>query len=180
MPTAVITGASRGIGRAIAKRLAREYAIVAAARTEKDLKTLAAEIEQAGGSCRPVVVDVSDDQAVQRAFTQIQADVLVNNAGVGVMKPLLELTPADWRLMMSTNLDSLYYVTRALLPGMVARRSGFVITIGSLAGRNPFAGGTCYTATKHGVIGFAESLPPSCRDRSPRISFRPDARRTGC
>ena len=169
-PTAVITGASRGIGRAIAKRLAERYRIVAAARSRGELDTLVREIEEAGGEARAAVVDVGDAKAVAAAFADVAAEVLVNNAGVGVLKPLAELTPEEWHRMLDTNVNSLYYVTRALLPGMLERGRGHVVTIGSLAGRNPFAGGTCYSGTKHFVVGFAESLMLEVRERGVKVS----------
>jgi 3-oxoacyl-[acyl-carrier protein] reductase len=168
--TAVVTGASRGIGRAIARRLAREYDIVAAARSRDELASLKAEIESLDGCCRTVAVDVADAAQVRTAFDGIAADVLVNNAGVASMKPFLELTPEEWYRMVDVNFNALYHVTRALLPGMVERHRGHVVTIGSLAGRNPFAGGSCYAATKHAVIGWSESLMLEVRDVGVRVS----------
>lgn len=169
-PTAVVTGASRGIGRAVAKRLAERWEIVALARTAGELETLHAEIEDAGGRCRPVTVDVADAKAVERALSGVEADVLVNNAGIGIMKPLVELSLDEWRRMVSVNLDALFYVTRVLLPGMLARHAGHIVTIGSLAGRNPFTNGVCYSATKHAVVGFSESLMLEVRDAGVRVS----------
>src|SRR5215207_783525 len=95
-PVAVITGASRGIGRAIALRLAREYEIVAVARSEDELESLAQDIEAAGGSCRPRAVDITNPDAVAAALSGIDAQVLVNNAGVGTLKPFMELTRDEW------------------------------------------------------------------------------------
>lgn len=169
-PIAVITGASRGIGRAIAKRLAERWEIVAVARSSDELASLRREIESAGGTCRPITLDITDAAAVERALGGIEADVLVNNAGVGMLRPLLELSLEDWRTMVGVNLDALFYVTRVLLPGMVQRRAGFIITIGSLAGRNAFVGGACYAATKHAVVGFSESLMLEVRDAGVRVS----------
>lgn len=168
--TALVTGASRGIGRAIALRLAARWRIIATARTARDLETLAAEIEAASGCCEPVVLDVSDGRAVAAALHGRDVDVVVNNAGVGVMKPLVELTPEDWHRMVDVNLTAIYHVTRAVLPGMIQRGRGHVIIIGSLAGRNAFVGGTCYSATKHAVIGFAESLMLEVRDAGVKVS----------
>ena len=169
-PTAVVTGASRGIGRAIAKRLADRFDIVAAARSAGELDTLAEEIGQAGGHCRPLTLDVTDSAAVERALSGVDADVLVNNAGVGTLRPLLELTLDDGKRMVDVNFNALFYVTRALLPGMVERNSGFIVNIGSLAGRSSFVGGACYAATKHAVVGFSESLMLEVRDANVRVS----------
>jgi 3-hydroxy acid dehydrogenase / malonic semialdehyde reductase len=169
-PVAVVTGASRGIGRAVALRLAERYDIVALARSTQALDDLAAEIRRGGGKCEVRSADLADDAATVKALDGISADVLVNNAGVVTLKPFMELTPAEWREMIDVNLNALYTVTRALLPGMIARRRGFIVVIGSLAGRNPFAGGTAYTATKHGVIGFAESLMLEVRHANVRVA----------
>ncbi len=169
-PTAVITGASRGIGRAIALRLAPEHDIVAAARSADDLESLAGEIRHAGGRCTPVVVDVADPAAVAAAFAGLDADVLVNNAGVGVIKPLLDTTPEEWQRQVDVNFNALYHVTRALLPGMVARKHGHVVIIGSIAGRSAFAGGAAYTGTKHAVMAFAECLLLEVRDQGVKVS----------
>lgn len=167
---AVITGASRGIGRAVAKRLAERWEILALARSEPELESLREEIVAAGGHCTVAPCDVGDAQAVERALAGVEADVLVNNAGIGIMKPLVELTFEEWRRMMRVNVDSLFLVTRALLPGMMRRRAGHIITIGSLTGRNPFPGGTCYSATKHAVLGFTESLMLEVREAGVRVS----------
>ncbi|HUK62351.1 MAG TPA: SDR family NAD(P)-dependent oxidoreductase [Dongiaceae bacterium] len=169
-PRAVVTGASRGIGRAIALRLAERYDIVALARTTEALAELAKEIAGKGGACTPVTVDLADSAAVEKGLARVDADVLVNNAGVITIKPFLEITPGEWREMMDVNLTSIYTATRALLPGMIARRRGFIVLIGSLAGRNTFPGGTGYTATKHGVIGFAESLMLEVREANVRVA----------
>jgi 3-hydroxy acid dehydrogenase/malonic semialdehyde reductase len=169
-PTALVTGASRGIGRAIARRLARRWDIVAVARTAPDLETLAAEITGNGGSCEPMVLDVSDGSAVNAALCSRNVDVVVNNAGIGVLKPFVELAPEEWHRMVDVNFNAIYYVTRAVLPGMIRRGAGHVIIIGSLAGRNAFVGGTCYSATKHAVIGFAESLMLEVRDAGVKVS----------
>src|SRR5665213_1394761 len=117
-PVAVVTGASRGIGRAVALRLAAEYDIVALARSDDALESLAQDIERAGGSCRPRVVDLTNRGAVTSALSGIDAHVLVNNAGVGVLKPFLELTRDEWTQMVAVNFNALFDVTSALLPSM--------------------------------------------------------------
>ena len=169
-PTCLVTGASKGIGRAIALRMAHTHDIVAAARNEEALDALAAEIGEMGGRCHTLVVDVTDPVAVAAALSEVRADVLVNNAGVATMKPFLELTPEEWHRMIDVNLNALYHVTRAVLPGMAERGRGHVVFVGSLAGRNTFVGGTAYTATKHAVMGLAESLMLEVRDRGVKVS----------
>jgi 3-hydroxy acid dehydrogenase / malonic semialdehyde reductase len=170
-PVALVTGASRGIGRAIALRLAPRWSIIAAARTATELETLATEIRHRGGSCATLVIDLTDGPAVQKALAEREVDVIVNNAGVGVMKPFVELQPDEWQLMMDVNLNAVYHVTRALLPGMIQRGRGHVVIIGSLAGNRGFAGGTCYSATKFALNGLAESLMIEVRDAGVRVSM---------
>jgi 3-oxoacyl-[acyl-carrier protein] reductase len=170
MPVAVITGASKGIGRAIALRLAAEYEIVAAARSRGALETLVREIDAAGGRCRPVPVDLRDECEAHDAFTGIDADVLVHNAGVGVLEPLMELTSEQWHTMIDVNINALYHVTRALVPAMLARGRGHIVLIGSVAGRNAFVGGTAYAASKAFGQAFAESLMLEVRDRGVKVS----------
>jgi NADP-dependent 3-hydroxy acid dehydrogenase YdfG len=169
-PTALITGASRGIGRAIALRLGATHHIVAVARTGADLETLAREIADAGGSCDPVELDVADPPRVAETLGGRRADVLVNNAGVGYLKPFLELTPAEWSAMVDVNFNALFHVTRAVLPGMIARGRGHIVIIGSISGRSAYVGGTCYGGTKHAVMGFSESLMLEVRDRGVKVS----------
>ena len=170
-PTALITGASRGIGRAIALRLAPRWAVLALARSAGELETLAAEIRNKGGACEPIVLDVTDGHAVRDALARRDVDVVVNNAGVGVMKPFVELTPEEWKLVMDVNLNAVYHVTHALLPGMITRGRGHVVIIGSIAGKSGFAGGTAYSATKFAMTGFAESLMLEVRDAGVKVSI---------
>jgi 3-oxoacyl-[acyl-carrier protein] reductase len=170
-PVAVITGASRGIGRATALRLAGHYDIVALARSDDELESLAQEIERSGGSCRPRVVDLTKPAAVSAALAGIDADVLVNNAGVGTIKPFMELTRDEWTQMVDVNFNALYDVTRALLPSMIERRTGHVVIIGSITGRSAFPGGSCYAATKHAVMAFSECLMLEVRDFGVKVSI---------
>jgi 3-oxoacyl-[acyl-carrier protein] reductase len=118
-----------------------------------------------------VAVDVADPDAVAAALGGRAADVLVNNAGVGTLKPLLELTPEEWRTMVDVNFNALYHVTRAVLPGMVQRGRGHVVIVGSIAGRSAFVGGAGYAATKHAAMGFAESLMLEVRDTGVKVSI---------
>ena len=169
-PTAVVTGASRGIGRAVARRLAAQYRVIAIARDEKELRRLSEEIASAGGDCHPLTVDLAQPAAIDTAMRDLEADVLVNNAGVITKKPLVDLTSAEWHAMMDVNVNALYHVTRQLLPGMIARRRGHIVNIASIAGRSAFPGGTGYVATKHAVLGFSESLMLEVREFGVRVS----------
>jgi len=169
-PTALITGASRGIGRAIAVRLATTYDLVIVAREQASLNETAAAARTVGAQVQSLPLDVSDSAAVATMLADVDADLLVNNAGVAVMRPFLEMTAEEWHRMVDVNINALYHVTRAVLPGMVKRGRGHVCTIGSIAGRNTFAGGTCYSGTKHFVMGFAESLMLEVRDAGVGVS----------
>lgn len=169
-PVSVVTGASRGIGRAIAMRLARTHRVVGVGRDRAALAQVVDDIAGSGGEAEALPLDVTDADAVARGLSGRAVDVLVHNAGVGVMKPLLELTPAEWQRMMDVNVNALYHVTRALLPGMVERGRGHVVIIGSIAGRSAFVGGAGYATTKHAVMGFAENLMLEVRDAGVKVS----------
>jgi len=169
-PVALITGASRGIGRAIAMALAPTHDLIVVARDEAHLAETASSSRGLGADVRTILLDVTDGAAVDAALRDAHVDVLVNNAGVAVMKPFLDMTAEEWHRMVDVNVNALYHVTRAVLPGMVARGRGHVCTIGSTAGRNTFVGGTCYSGTKHFVMGFAESLMLEVRDAGVSVS----------
>jgi 3-oxoacyl-[acyl-carrier protein] reductase len=168
--TALVTGASRGIGRAIALRLAPTHRVIAAARNRGELESLAQDITAKGGSCDVIELDVTNADAVARALHGVRADVLVNNAGIGFLKPLVELTADEWHTMVDVNFNALFHVTRAVLPGMIERGYGHIVMVGSIAGRSAFVGGSCYAATKHAVMGFSESLMLEVRDRGVKVS----------
>lgn len=181
MPTALVTGGSRGIGRAICLRLARDgHDIVAVARDAAALETLGAEIDSLGRAYRAVAVDLTDPAATARALAGVDADVLVNNAGVGVMRPFVELAPEEWHRMIALNIDALFHVTRAVLPGMLARRHGHVCSLGSISGRSAFVGGSGYAASKAFVTAWSESLLLETRDHGVKVSVvMPGAVATG-
>ena len=170
MSSALITGASRGIGRATALRLSRDHEIIAVARTKSDLESLGTEIRKQGGACRVIAADLSDPATVDRTLTGVECDVLVNNAGVGPIKPMLELTPEEWHRIVDLNFSALFHVTRLVLPGMIDRRRGHIIIVGSIAGRSAFAGGTAYAASKHAAAAFAECLMLEVREHGVKVS----------
>ncbi len=168
---ALVTGASRGIGRAVSLRLAREgYEIVAVARDGAQLDALRTEIDLAGGVCRSIQLDLTQGETIAGALAGLDVNVLVNNAGIGITKPFVDLTPDEWQQMIALNVNALYHVTRAVLPGMLARGEGHVCTIGSISGRSAFVGGTCYAATKAFVTAWAESLLLEVRERGIKVS----------
>lgn len=169
-PTALVTGASRGIGRAIALGLAPTHDLLLTARSTDALASVARDATALGATVRTIPCDVADAAAVTAALSGVACDVLVNNAGVASLKPFLSLSASEWNAMVDVNINALYHVTRAVLPGMVERQRGHVITIGSTAGRNTFLGGTCYAGTKHFVMGFSESLMLEVRDAGVKVS----------
>lgn len=173
--TALVTGATEGIGRATAFALGRAgYRVAACARTEAKLdalvRELAAEGIEAAGAAADVGVAAEVAGAVERLTAALgEVDVLVNNAGVLIARPVEELSLEEWDVTMATNLRGLFLMTRAVLPGMRARGRGTIVNVASLAGRNGFAGGTAYTASKHGVLGFSRSLMLEVRKQGLRV-----------
>ena len=170
MPRALVTGASRGIGRAIALRLAQGYDVVATGRDAVHLESLKREIHQLGGSCNALALDLRNPAEIARALEGLDVDVLVNNAGVMHKRPTAELSIEEWNEMVDVNFNALFHTTRAVLPGMFRRGSGHIVNVASITGRTAFAGGAAYSATKHAVMGFSESLMLEVRDRGVRVS----------
>ena len=166
--TAVVTGASRGIGRAIALRLAEAGAEVALwARDMARLRTVASEIAAARGKARAFVVDVTDSDAVNRASELVRATMprvrtVVNNAGAVLRKQTEEISDAEWRHVMAVNLDGTFFVTRAFLPDL-QHTGGRVINVASIAGREGTSLLAAYCAAKHGVVGLTRSLAEELR-----------------
>jgi 3-oxoacyl-[acyl-carrier protein] reductase len=174
-PVALVTGATEGIGRAIALALGRAgYRVGVCARTPSNLRILLDDLASEKVTAAGLPADVGLEADVRELTTHIErtlgpVDVLVNNAGVAVVKPFEELTLDEWDTTMATNLRSLYLVTREVLAGMRQRKSGAIVNIASLAGRNGFAGGTAYAASKHAVLGFSRSLMMEVRKDNIRV-----------
>ncbi len=173
--TWIVTGAGRGIGRAIALALGAEHAnVVVAARTASELSKVGDEIAALGGAALPVVADVSDESSVERLVQACAdrfgtVDGLVNNAGIGSFVPVAKLTTADFDAMWAVNMRGVFLCTRAVLPYMTRAQSGDIVNISSLAGRNAFTGGAGYAATKWALIGFSRCLLLEVRDQNIRV-----------
>jgi len=173
---ALITGAGKGIGRAIAKALAAEGVHVGLlARTKKDLLNLAEELKSAGYKCSMAIADVSDIQSVNKAVSALlnemgNIDILINNAGIGKFGKFLELEPAAWEEQIKINLFGVYYVTRAVLPQMIERQTGDIINISSTAGLKGSALTSAYSASKFGIMGLTESLMQEVRKQNIRVT----------
>jgi 3-oxoacyl-[acyl-carrier protein] reductase len=173
--TALITGGSEGIGRATAFAFGRAgYKVGICSRTEAKVRETLADLKKEGIEAAGAAGDVGDaEQAGWIAESLIgqlgEIGVLVNNAGVLIAKPFEELSLDDWDTTMSTNVRSLYLMTRTVLPAMRRRREGSIVNVASLAGRNGFAGGTAYTASKHAVLGFSRSLMLETRKDNIRV-----------
>jgi 3-hydroxy acid dehydrogenase/malonic semialdehyde reductase len=169
-----VTGASSGFGAAVARRFAAEGArVIVAARRADRVKDLAAVL---GPQTLPLIIDVRDRAAVEEAVAGLPADfadidVLVNNAGLALgLNPAQDADLDDWDQMIDTNCKGLVYVTRAVLPGMVARRRGHVINLGSVAGTYPYPGGNVYGATKAFVHQFSLNLRSDLHGTGVRVT----------
>jgi 2-hydroxycyclohexanecarboxyl-CoA dehydrogenase len=161
---AVVTGASMGIGAGLAAMLAAEGAkVVLAARRETALERVAGEIRQRGGVAIPVVTDLADDDSLARLVATARAeagpvDVLVNNAGYAVWKPLEATTMAEWDHTFAVNVRAAAYLSAAVLPGMAGRRFGRIINIGSEAGVAIVSGLAAYCVSKHALVALTEVI----------------------
>ena len=173
---ALVTGAGKGIGRAVALALAAEGVNVGLlARTDSDLQSLAAEIATHGVKTCSVVADVADRAAMEAAAAQIAqelgpVDILINNAGIGHFAKFLEMEPAQWEHIIQVNLMGTYYATRAVLPSMIARQTGDIINISSTSGLRASAGSSAYSASKFAVMGLTEALMQEVRKHNIRVS----------
>jgi NADP-dependent 3-hydroxy acid dehydrogenase YdfG len=173
----LVTGGSRGIGRAIALRFARAGARVAiAARTSSQLDAAVKEIEAAGGKGRAQQMNVGDQGSVEAAvwraveFMGGALDVLINNAGVFAVKPFAKLDLATWKKHVEVNLDGPFYVTSEVLEPLLAGTRPHVFNICSIAGKRAFPGGVAYSATKYGLRGFSDALREDLRAQKVRVS----------
>ena len=173
---ALITGAGKGIGKAIAIALAKEGVnVILIARTQADVDQLAAEVNKLGVKSLALSADVSDinsvNAAVKKALAEFKTiDILINNAGIGAFGKFLELEPADWERIIQVNLMGTYYTTRAVIPQMIERQTGDIINISSTAGLNGNAVTSAYSASKFAVMGLTDSLMQEMRKHNIRVT----------
>ncbi|MCX8053643.1 MAG: SDR family oxidoreductase [Armatimonadetes bacterium] len=161
---AFITGASKGIGRAIAEIFAREGALVAAAaRSEGEIKELCRKIADAGGKAIGIKLDLRSEESVKNAVAMAQSelgpiDILVNNAGVLRLSKIVDTPTEVWDDLMDTNVRGVFLTCREVLPSMIGRKKGRIINIGSMAGRRGYEEQGAYCASKHALVGLSKVL----------------------
>jgi len=172
---ALITGAGRGIGRAVAESLSAEGATsLLVARTRDELESVVQEIRGAGGKAHHFVADLTDEEEIAKVFQWVERefgdlDILVNNAGIGRFAPVRDLRLSDFDAMWTLNLRSVFLLSQRAVRIMEKRKKGFIIQIDSLAGKNAFVGGAGYAATKWGLIGFSRCLMLEARQHNVRV-----------
>jgi len=173
---AMVTGASRGIGEATALTLAQAGAdVIVTARNGDELAALAERLERMEVAALPVAADLTLEEDVDRLRDAALArfgrvDILINNAGVGKYGPLTSLSAADYDWMMNTNMRSSFLCTSAFLPGMLARRQGWVVFVSSVAGLKGLPNESVYCATKFAQMGFAQALDYETREQGVKVS----------
>jgi len=174
--TAVVTGGSRGIGKAIALRLARENMdVIITGRDEKRIIKVEEEIKSLGVECRYFLGNVQDPSHAEYVINSVvkefgKVDHLINNAGIGILKKLVDSSLAEFKEQMDVNIFGVYNFTKAAVPHMINAGKGNIINIASLAGKNAFVGGTMYGATKHALLGFTKSLMLELRGYNIRVA----------
>ena len=174
--SALVTGGNRGIGRAIALRLAALGASVAiSGRAQAALDETLAALRELGATAHAQAADVTNVDQIAALVRDTEAaigplSILVNNAGVGIFAPIQEQTEANWDMILDTNLKSVFLVSRAVFPGMMQRGRGDIINISSLAGINAFAGGAIYCASKWGLQGLTACMAEDLRGYGIRVS----------
>lgn len=172
---ALVTGGARGLGRAIAAALVKEGVQVAiTGRNEMALKQTVAELSVSGTAVTYAVFDVADHAAVEREIQQLNHsfgnfDILINNAGISSFASVADMDVADWTEIIQVNLLGTYFVTKAMLPQFLAQNYGDIVMVSSTAGLNGAATTSAYSASKFGVIGFADSLMREVRKNNIRV-----------
>ncbi len=175
---ALVTGGTRGIGRSIAAALLSQGAAVAiCGRTEEGVDLAIEGLrEESGGTVAGRAADVSCWEDVEALFDHVDhelggLDILVNNAGLGLFRSVEELSPQEWKRVIDTNLTGAFFCSHLALPRFRKRGGGFILNISSLAGKNPFAGGAAYNASKFGLNGFSEAMMMDHRYDNVRVCY---------
>jgi NADP-dependent 3-hydroxy acid dehydrogenase YdfG len=172
---AIVTGAGRGIGRAVAEALARQgAAVVLASRTRAEIASVAETIRNAGGRALAVPTDVTQDARVEALVDETvgelgRVDILVTAAGVAAFGPVASAKSADWDPMLAVNLRAVMLCCRAVLPPMLRQRSGTIVNVSSIAATRPIAGAAAYAATKAGVVAWSRVLAEELRADGVRV-----------
>ena len=173
---AIVTGAGRGIGKAVSVALAKAGCrVVLAARTREQIEAVEKEILSQGGDALALPTDLTADEDIQRLVEATQtkwgaADILINNAGWGKRVPVVSAKLTDWDQTFRLNLRAPMVLAKALLPNMIAKREGAVINIGSVSGKTGEANGAAYSASKFGLIGFTQSLYEEVREHGIKVA----------
>ena len=160
---AIVTGGTRGIGRAVTEKLLADgWKVWICGRSAETVGQAVEDLREASDHLAGRVVDVTDREAVDAFVDEVlevedQVDLLVNNAGVGYFAPVDEIDPEDWHRVLDTNLNGCFYFLRAVAPAMRSQGAGWIVNVASLAARNPFAGGAAYNASKFGLLGMSEA-----------------------
>ncbi len=175
---ALVTGGTRGIGRSIvAALLGQGVAVALCGRTEESVDlALEGLREESSGKVAGMAADVSREDDVEALFAFVDRelgglDILINNAGIGIFRSVEELTPAEWKRVVGTNLTGAFLCSRLALPRLRQSGGGFIVNISSLAGKNPFAGGAAYNASKFGLNGFSEAMMMDHRYDNVRVCY---------
>lgn len=172
----IVTGASRGIGKGIALRLAKEgHELMLFGRDKTALEKVNQEVRALGVKTEMFLGDAVDPKFVNESVSEIikthsRVDHLINNAGMGILKKFIDSNLDDFKKQIDVNLYGVYNFTKAVIDNMIANRKGSIINISSLAGKNAFVGGTMYGATKHALMGFTKSLMLEVREYNIRVA----------
>ncbi len=171
----VVTGGSTGIGLSTARQLAEAGARVAiCARTAETLEAAAVELRETGAEILPIQADIGQEDEVDSLVRAVNdawggTDLLVNNAGIGIFGTFLDLDIDDYDRVFAVNVRGLFLCSRAFAPGMVEQGDGVIVNVASLAGKNAFAGGAIYAASKHAVMGMSKSMMLDLRPHGVRV-----------
>ena len=172
----IVTGASRGVGRATAVLLAREgVRVVCTARSAGQLEEVGAEIKAAGGTALVVPGDAAREEDVARVVDRARnewgrVDILVNNAGIGILGPLQDASAEDFDLTMAANVRSVFLYSRAVIPGMISQGGGSIINVASISGIKAFANVGVYCASKFAVVGLTRSMDLELREHNVKVT----------